>query len=282
MIFYMTSTTITFLNQLQHLVHLGKIEETTDRIFLPQGEVRATLMRRKKDAALKKLVLERLNPEAHAIIAKCGAPSAMFFRQVATPTHEILRFLRIAKHMKLNPVILEYYGDKFVSAGNPYKRALGKMPIYQHTGIDGRDNVKYRTVLDFNEYTGKPISSVKCNTGESLIHFHHKLLGKMSRLNVDAHCADATQWFQALGGTAQKYYDEFLTIFIRDAVLFEYFEPTETEQKFVREIMIPALHNVTKTFGLQPLIVRLVPKNKEGRKLWDSYPKKVEQYITQS
>lgn len=267
------------ISQLQSLMHLGKIVETTDCFFISQNEARNTLINRKKDLELKKRVWENMNPESRALISKFNSPRAIMFRQVATPTHEILRFLRIAKHMKCTPIILEYYGDKFVSAGNPYKRGLGKLPIYQHTGIDGRDNVKYRNVVDFNAYTGKPLSAVKCKSGESLIDFHHKLLNKMSRLNIEAHCADATSWFQAAGGTAGKYYEEFLTLFIRDAILFEYFEPTASEQKFVRETMVPAFQNVTSTFGLQPLIVRLVPKNKEGRKLWDSYPKKIEPLI---
>lgn len=275
----MTSATATFLTQLQTLMHLGKIIETTDHIFVPQNDARSALINRGKDLELKKRVRENMRPEAHALISKFSSPRAVFFRQVATPTHEILRFLRIAKHLKLTPIILEYYGDKFVSAGNPYKRALGKMPIYQHTGIDGRDNVKYHTVVDFNKYTGKPLSAVKCKSGESLIDFHHKLLGKMSRLNIEAHCVDATPWFQALGGMAGKYYEEFLTLFIRDAILFEYFEPTASEQLFIRETMIPAFQNVTAAFGLQPLVFRLVPKNKEGRKFWDAYPKTIAKLI---
>ncbi len=260
-------------------MRLGKVVETTDHLFVSQNDARGTLINRAKDAELKKRVRENMHPEAHALISKFNSPRAVFFRQVATPTHEVLRFLRIAKHMRLTPIILEYYGDKFVSAGNPYKRALGKMPIYQHTGIDGRDNVKYHTVVDFNEYTGKPISAVKCKSGESLIDFHHKLLDKMSRLNIEAHCADATPWFQALGGMAGKYYDEFLTLFVRDAILFEYFEPTASEQLFIRETMIPAFQNVANKFGLQPLVFRLVPKNKEGRKFWDAYPKTIEKFI---
>lgn len=275
----MTSATATFLNQLQTLMHMGKIVETTDHIFTLQSEARNALMNRKKDLELKKRVWERMNPEARVIIAKFDSPRAVLFRQVATPTHEILRFLRVAKHMRLTPIIMEYYGDKFVSAGNPYKRALGKMPIYQHTGIDGRDNVKCRNIVDFNAYTGKPLSAVKCKSGESLIDFHHKLLGKMTRLNIDAHCFDATLWFRSLGGFAGKYYEEFLTLFIRDAILFEYFEPTASEQKFICDTMMPAFQNVTTTFGLKPLILRLVPRNKEGRKLWDAYPKKIERLI---
>ncbi|MDP3965568.1 MAG: hypothetical protein Q8Q13_02095 [bacterium] len=275
-----TTVAPSLIDQLQTLMHLGKIVETTDHLFVSQNEARATLINRKKDAELKKRVWEKMSPEARVIISKFSSPRAMLFRQVATPTHEILRFLRIAKHMKLNPVILEYYGDKFVSAGNPYKRALGKMPIYQHTGIDGRDNVKYHNVVDFNAYTGKPLSDVKCKSGESMIDFHHKLLDKMSRLNISTHCADATPWFQCLGGIAGKYYEEFLALFIRDAILFEYFEPTESEQKFVRETMVPAFQSVTAQFGMPPLIVRLVPKNKEGRRLWESYPKKIEPLIS--
>ncbi len=253
--------------------------EMLDDIFTPQREARRELIRRRKDQGLKQRIHEDLRPSAGAVLEKFVTPRAVLFRQIATPTHEVLRFLRIAKHMQLSPLILEYYGDKFVSAGNSYKRSLGKMPIYQHTGIDGRDIVRHRTVIDFNAYTGKPLSTVRCNTGESLIDFHHGLITKLTRFNTDTQCVDATSWFQGVGGHAKNYYEQFLMLFLRDGILFENFMPNEAEQKFTHEVMIPASQNVTIRYGLRPLVVRLVPKNKEGRKFWDSYPKKIERHL---
>jgi len=253
--------------------------EMPDDIFTQQREARRELIRRRRDPELKRLVYENLHSGAGAILDKFAAPRAVLFRQIATPTHEVLRFLRIAKHMQLAPLILEYYGDKFVSAGNTYKRSLGKMPVYQHTGIDGRDIVKHHTVIDFNAYTGKPLSTVRCKTGESLIDFHHALVTKLGRLNIETQCVDATHWFQGAGGHAENYYEQFLTLFIRDSILFEYFEPGKAEETFAFEVMLPAFRNVTERYGVRPLIARLVPKNKEARKFWDCYPKKIEKFL---
>ena len=253
--------------------------EMPDDIFTQQREARRELIRRRRDPELKRLVYENLHSGAGAILDKFAAPRAVLFRQIATPTHEVLRFLRIAKHMQLAPLILEYYGDKFVSAGNTYKRSLGKMPIYQQTGIDGRDVIKYHNVIDFNAYTGKPLSTVRCKTGESLIDFHHALVTKLGRLNIETQCVDATHWFQGAGGHAENYYEQFLTLFIRDSILFEYFEPGKAEEIFALEVMLPAFRNVTARYGVRPLIARLVPKNKEARKFWDCYPKKIEKFL---
>src|SRR3989344_5691571 len=72
-------------------------------------------------------------------------------------------------------VALKNFVHKFVSAENRSKRALCKMPIYQNTGLDGRDMVEYETVCDFNISTGKKFKEVVCLNGEQLIPFHHRL-----------------------------------------------------------------------------------------------------------
>lgn len=259
---------------------VADVLRTSDDLFTQQHQARRELMRRRKDTKLKRQVWEYLDGPAMQLSPAFESPRAVLFRQVATPTQEVLRFIRIAKHMKLSPLILEYYGDKFVSAGNPYKRSLGKMPIYQYTGIDGRDNVRYRTILDFNAYTGKKLSDVRCKNGEPLIDFHHALLSKLSRFEPKTQCVDATAWFQGIGGHAHEYYEQFLMLFIRDAILFEYINPAASEKTFADEVIIPAFNRVEARYGLQPLIVRLVPKNKEARTFWDSYPKKIEKLLT--
>lgn len=250
-----------------------------DALFTTQREAYGELMRRRKDVNLKKRVVEHLDASAQTVLEKFNAPRAVLFRQVATPTHEILRFLRMAKHMKLAPLILEYYGDKFVSAGNSYKRSLGKMPIYQHTGTDGRDNVRYRTILDFNAYTGKALEKVRCKNGESLIDFHHKILSKLARFNTETQCVDATSWFRGIGGHAEEYYEQFLMLFIRDGILFENYHSTGVERPLVQKTVLPAFRAVSDLYGMRPLIVHLVPPQKELRPFWDSYPKKLERFL---
>ena len=50
------------------------------------------LYRRLKDVSLKKSVHSGLNGFAKEIITKFKRPRAVLFRQLATPTHEIIRF----------------------------------------------------------------------------------------------------------------------------------------------------------------------------------------------
>jgi len=237
------------------------------------------LTQRRRDLFLKREVLNNLTPHGRIFVKKLTRICGVVFRQVASPTNDVERFLTMTSHLGLHPIILEYYGDKFVSAGNMYKRSLGKMPIYNHTGTDGRDIVHYKTIVDFNSYVGKPLSSVMCRNGASLIEFHHSLLQKMTRFDVSGQCIDATEWFQSAGVRASNYYEQFLSLFIRDAILFEYFTPTKAERKFVQEVFIPSYKKVEARYNLKPLIIELVPKNKAGRLFWDSYPTEIKEFF---
>lgn len=252
-----------------------------DDLFMSQKEASEELKRRRKDKKIISSIRKLMDSGTQEIAATFDHPKALLFRQVAAPTQEFSRFLKMAQHMRLHPLVLEYYSDKFVSSGNLYKRSLGKMPIYQRTGADGRDSVQYRTVVDFNTYTGKPFSKVQCKNGKPLIEFHHELLNNVLHFDVNkpGNSIDATAWFKKYGGSANLYYESFLSLFLCDAVLFEYIGPNVEEKKFVREVLMPAFERIEAKFGLRPLIVRLVPKNKENRIFWDSYPKKVEKFL---
>ena len=252
---------------------------SVDHIFTPQRDAMLELMRRRKDLRLKRSVITNLTSGGREFRTRLERPSAILFRQIASPTQEVLRFLKIASHTGMQAIILEYHGDKFVSAGNPFKRALGKMPIYQQTASDGRDIVHYRTIVDFNSYVGKPLSTVRCTNGQSLVEFHHKLMKEIAGFDTNKYCIDATTWFHGNGGSANGYYEQFLSLFIRDAILFEYIEPTISEQTFARDVFIPAFRRVEAVFGLRPLIAELIPKNKSGRIFWDSYPKEIQKLL---
>jgi hypothetical protein len=236
------------------------------------------LKQRRADILLKESVHTDLGSSADEILKKFTQPRAVFFRQVATPTHEIIRFLKLAKQMKLKPLILEYGEDKFVSSENRSKRLLGKMPIYQYTGSDGRDMVEYETVCDFNTATGKKLKEVMCTNGEKLMSFHHRLFQKITGLNPKTYCFDASLWFKS-AGKAESYYEQLLMLFLRDGILFENFMPLRSESAFTKTIIVPAFEKLKNKYGVEPLIVRLLPENEEMRLFWDSYPKKTKKYI---
>jgi len=237
------------------------------------------LQQRRKDAVLKKTVHKSLGISAKSFLKNFKRSRAVFFRQVATPTHETLRFLKLAKQMKLKPLILEYYDDKFVSAENRSKRLLGKMPIYQYTGSDGRDMVEYKTVCDFNASTGKKFKDIVCLDGEHLIPFHHRLFQKIAKLNPKSCCFDGSDWFKSAGKKAEVYYEQLLMFFIRDGILFENFMPLRSESAFTKSIVAPAFEELENQYGIRPLIVRLLPDNEDTRQFWDAYPKKVSKFI---
>ncbi|MCX6786614.1 MAG: hypothetical protein NTU85_02250 [Candidatus Kaiserbacteria bacterium] len=237
------------------------------------------LNQRRKDNALKKAVRENLGSSAENFLKKFNQPRAVLFRQVATPTHEIIRFLKIANKMNLKPLILEYHDDKFVSAENRFKRSLGKMPIYQYTGSDGREMVEYETICNFNTSTGKKFKNIICLNGEKLIPFHHRLFRTLTGLNPKTYTVDGSDWFSSAGKKAELYYEQFLSFFIRDGILFENFMPFRSEGAFTKTIISPAFENLEKKYGVKPLIVRLAPEKEEMRQFWDAYPKKIKKHL---
>lgn len=249
-----------------------------DHLFTSPEEAVHELLRRQKDADLEKAVRSFLG-NSYGIEKYISAPTSLLFRQVATPTHEMLRFLHMSETHKLKPLVLEYLDDKFVGAGNPYKRALGKLPIFQHTGSDGRDMVKYATVLDFNKFTGKKIREACCISGMTLAEFHHYLLEKITAQPLDTLCWDATPWFESHGHTAANYYEPFMSLLVRDCILFENYEITRHLMPFMHDVVIPAFERVESRFGVRPLIVRLLPKHEEERLYWNSYPKEIEPFL---
>lgn len=245
-----------------------------DHLFTEPDVAVRELIRRREDQQLAKDVSAFLG-NGTDISDRVQEPTALLFRQVATPIHETIRFLQLSESLSLKPLVLEYLDDKFVGAGNPYKRALGKLPIFQHTGSDGRDMVRYATMLDFNKFVGKKISEACCISGMTLAEFHHDLLQKITGKSADTLCFDATSWFDSHGHTASNYYDPFMALLVRDCVLFENYEVTRHLTPFMHDVVIPAFERIETRFGLRPLIVRLLPKHEEERLYWNSYPKNV-------
>lgn len=263
--------------------HLSQIQLrlkwVPENMYTPAKSAVRELRKRRRDPDLRQKLDKHLGLQHYPAMKRMEHPCAVLFRQVGTPIHEVLRFFGQAKELRLKPVIFEYHGDKFVSANNSYKRGLGKLPIYQHTGSDGRDMAHFRAVFDINKYGGKKFSEIMCHNGEPLIDFHHRLLRRIAKINTKTVCIDATKWLQKSGTDAARYYEVFLALFVRNAVMFECYMPRAKEGTFVQKVVEPAFLSIEKLYRRRPLIVRLLPEHDEQRKFWEMYPKKVERII---
>jgi hypothetical protein len=248
-------------------------------LFSPLHTCVRELDHRRKDIELLAITRQGIEPGARELLERCNEPTAVLFRQVATPTHEVLRFLKIAKHLHLKPIILEHHGDKFVSANNKYKKGLAKIPVYQHVGSDGRVIVKYKTVVDFPKEQGKRLRDVVCTNGETLVSLHHRLFKSVTGLEPATICHDGSKWFETLEPGADGYYSHVFSLAIRDFILFENYLDTGKEAEFVKHVVEPAFEKVTLRFGTRPLIARLLPVQRELHAFWDAYPNKVERLI---
>lgn len=251
-------------------------------LFTDATEAVAELQRRREDAQLERRLHESLGESAGIVLKRCATPTAVLFRQVASPTHEAIHFLELADRLGLQPIFLEFHGDKFVTARNKYKHNLGKMPIYQHTASDGTVHIRYHTLLDFPEFEGDDLGAVQTLDGESLVSFHHRMFKKVTGTDVATLCVDGTPWFSTTGTTAQQHYRGILPLFIRDAILFENYLPNGHEGAFVKKNVVPAFAEVTEAFGMRPLIVRLLPEETETDMRWDIYPKEMDAAVAET
>ncbi len=229
------------------------------------------LLRRRKSPTLVQKVREEVKLP-HKLEILFERPHLVMFRQVLTPLTETLLFFELAKKYNLAPFVIEYYDDKFVSTGNQFKRGLGKLPIYQFTDVAGNDIFEYKTIVDFNKHVGRPINTVMTTQDEPLVALHHQLFFEAANIKPIIISQDGSSWFKSFS-SSHEYYEPFLKLFIRDAILFESFISNESEDGFAKEIVIPALVSINEEYNLSPLIVEIVPKDDHTPVYWDCYPK---------
>lgn len=209
-------------------------------------------------------------------------PRLVFFRQIATPLNETVKFLDLSKKLGLKPLIFEYHKDKFVGSSNLYKRGLGKMPIFKFTAKSGEDVLEYKTIVDFNKFTGIPLSDVRTLCNESLLEAHHKFCNQFFGINISEITIDLSDWFTFYKAEASEYYTPLMTLFLRDAILCENFVTTPAEEDFFTRVARPAFKQVCEQYGLDPLVLRLIDKESEQRIFWDCYPTQIAELLSKN
>ena len=206
----------------------------------------------------------------------------VLFRQVATPNFEFRRFLHICSFLQHKSLFFEYGDDKFTS-NNEHKYHLGRLPAFQGKKKKRIPIVQKQTVVDFAHFDGKPISEVETLWGEKLVNFHHNLFSVSTfSQKTELSFFDASAWLKKLGGTPDKYYKKFLTLFLKHGILFENFMlEDEHEKKFARDIILPLFDEIYKESGHKPLIVSLEPTDVEGDLYWMCYEREVGEFVKQ-
>ncbi len=238
-----------------------------DCMYTTIEEAKVELWKRWNDQLLKEKAREyiKILPEYFE-----AAPRAVIARQVASPNFESEIFFQSASTLKLSPLWWEYSGDKFVAA-NPDKKAWGKMVFYGGRGKNNGAKRDCYNVIDFNRFDGKPLNQIQTVWGENFVEFHNRLaVSHVGQFEI----FKATSWMNDMGGKAEIYYKFFLAVFICHGILFENFLSTPMEEDFKTKIVLPCIRELKEYFGLEPLIVPILPLESETDPYWTWYPEK--------
>ncbi len=241
-------------------------------VYTPINQAIIELENRKNDSNID-IELKKYGNFVKPKIFSKDSIYAVLFRQLATPNYEFRRFVNLLDPLSeiVKPVVFEYYSDKFVS-NNEYKTSLGKINFFCGVGKKGGSKIKSTTVIDFNENGGLKIKDVKTLWGQNLIDFHRELFKKTFEHNEDIIFFEASDWFKESGKSAKDYYMNFISLFLKNGILFENFMFNEEEFMFTKDIFLPSFIELIKITGKKPIIVALEPTDIEGDKFWFCHP----------
>jgi hypothetical protein len=198
--------------------------------------------------------------------------SCVLARPIATPNFELIRFVSIVDSLGFKPVIWEYIESKFVPQ-NDVKYYLAKLGFYMGRGKNDGIKIEQLSIIDINSSSGNMMSNLKTFWGESLGDYHHNLFNfAQSKWPVKPIIFDGSSWYEENGPTASIYYEKFLSLFVKDAILFENFLTDQKEISFTKDVFLPAFIRIKQKTGHSPLIVALEPTEIEGDRFWTSYP----------
>lgn len=249
-----------------------------DFVYTPITEV-VDLWRRRHSGRFSAVPHETAIGARVPAILRSGGPVGVLFRQIGTPNYETRRVARLCAQYGIRLVIWEYHDDLFAHE-NRDKYALGRMGFYGGLGRNGGRRIDYLRIIDVEAMNRRRLRDVMTFRNERLIDFHHRLLAaECPEIGADA-LYDGSQWFAEHGGSARLYYADFLSLFLRHAILFETFVLQDAgEREFTREVFLPEFNKLAQTTGLKPLIVPAEREDWEGDDFWHLYPEPLRLHI---
>jgi hypothetical protein len=247
-----------------------------DNFYTPLSEAKKEIWRRWNDKELREKINKILKSD---ILDSFGnEPRAVFCRYVFSPNFEFNYFLSIAKMVKLKPLALQYSDDKLVAKNTP-KYHLCKMFFYNGDGKKFGDKIDTLKIVNLNKWEGEKLNNVQTLHNENLVKFHNNLL-KKSIGEKNYEIFDFSDWFNEKKKAFKKYYYlHYLSLFIRNGILFENFLTNDEELLFTKNKVLPSFNKVQEIFGVKPLIFPLNSFKSEESRSWYFYPEKTKGYI---
>jgi len=248
-----------------------------DEIYTTLEEAKNEIKRRHKDIELKKK-LDSFWGENKPDFINNDGPRSVLSKSIMTPNLEFKYFLDISKEIGLGICLWEYHNGKFVCK-NQEKRHLGKMFFYHGHGKKNGNKIDHKNIIDFNKEEGKKMNQVYTFCDKNLVEFHHKIL-KEHFPDENFNIKDISEWFDKTR-YLDAYYLYYLSLFIRDHILFEnfFFDGEKEESKFTWDNFLPSFKKATEIFGYKPLIVPLLPHDHEKNHFWLSYDEEAEKIV---
>ena len=234
-------------------------------IYTPIEEAGKILQERWNNVELRKKVSDFLNGDIPDLMET--TPHTCMVRHLASPDAEFRRFLELSDKVGLSPICLEYLQDKFVS-NNEDKYYFGRMLFDFGVGKKGGRRLDPINIIDFNTSNGKRFCDLKTLWNENFVDFHHKLLNESVPNRVEIQ--DFSEWFKRNGGSANKYYEKYLSLFVCYGILFENFLLSGEEAELTKNLVINNIEKIKEKFGYTPIIVK-VDDTSEGDQYWYSY-----------
>lgn len=254
---------------------LTELSTELDHIYTPLEEAKEELLRRWNDHNLRYKVSSILKDDIPDPFRT--APRATLARFILSPNFELYHFLDLIRDTGLKPLCLEYLNDKFVSE-NIDKYYLCKLFFHGGTGKKGGDRLSALNVIDFNGSEGKRICDLHTVYDKKLIDFHREVMD-YSCIDSDIDRFDISDHYNRNGKVSKHYYTYFLSLFVRNGILFENFLLDKIQVNITRDVVLPAYANVCEKFGVKPLIVRLGPIGREESLYWRYYPNQIKERI---
>jgi hypothetical protein len=236
-----------------------------DALYTPRDEALAQLRERREDEKLRAAVEEFHRPCPPTFLRR--EPGAFLFRNIVTPNREFARFVATVNQTDLSPMGLEFTDDRF-RASNPEKHRRCR-PSFEIVP----DRFRGLHLMDGSPLEGRKLGELKLKNGTALPQFHRALM-RHTFPEFVRHQVDISRWFSE-ARRDKFYYLHYLALFIRDGILFENFLAADPEElRFAREHVIPSFTRAVELFSVRPLIVPLVPLDKESFadcERWRSY-----------
>jgi hypothetical protein len=241
-----------------------------DQMHLSLDEAREELAKRWNNIELKKTIKAELGDKFMPAFA--DGPRGATFRQICSPDNGFSFFYQCAKYVGAEPLILEYHDDIFTHI-NEEKKGLGRLRLT----LEGGEKAMV-DVMNFHENEKKKMGECVLKTGEKLVDFHHKLF---EVFGCPVEFLENSKWFHLIG-RASEYYYPLLLHFVAHGFLSETLvEGDEKQLDFSDHIMMPAILEIRKKYGLTPIFVKSYPDNQNDQEdfYWWSYPPAVNAYL---